>query len=277
MHMKPFQEGTFPEKFLTPPTYRSQIAPPSLIAKYFPSLYFYSHLLLGPFRWLCLHGYAKTCNDFVWAYGSTWFIEQVESLGCPLIIEGLDVLANLKEPCVFVANHMSTLETFFLPGIIRPYLPVTFVVKHSLVDIPLFGPVMRSRDPIVLNRKNPREDLSVVLNEGQKRLANGISIIIFPQSTRMAKFDPQNFNTIGEKLAKKANVPVVPIALKTDAWTAGRHIKEIGPILAGMPIHFRFHEPCQVIGNGKALHGEICEFITKSLEEWSTDTPKTLS
>ena len=271
--LKPYKAGTFPNKFLNKSTYQSFVYPQGL-AKYFPSFYFYSRLLAGPFLWLSLKARKNLCDDFVWVYASTWFAEQVEQLGCPIVVEGIDILSKLQGPCVFVANHMSTMETFLLPAIIRPYMPVTFVVKHSLVTMPFFGPVMRSRDPIIVDRKNPREDLTTVLEEGQKRLANGISIIIFPQSTRMAQFDPQKFNSIGEKLAKKANVPVVPLALKTDAWTAGKTIKEIGPILAGMPIHFRFHEPCLVTGNGKELHAKICNFITKALNDWSTDKVK---
>ena len=266
--LPPFQNGQFQQKFKTPPSYHSNVTPQGLY-KYIPSTIFYLKLLLGPFRWLCLKAAQGKCDDYVWVHGSIWFAQQLEDLGCPIHIEGLDILAELKSPCVFVANHMSTLETFVLPGIIRPFRPVTFVVKRSLVDMPLFGPVMRSRDPIVLDRKNPREDLTVVLTEGVKRLNAGISVIIFPQSTRMAEFDPQKFNSIGEKLAKKANVPLIPIALKTDAWTAGKHIKEIGPIKAGLPIHFRFGAPKHVEGNSKDLHHAICNFILSALAEWS--------
>ncbi|MBQ7586223.1 MAG: 1-acyl-sn-glycerol-3-phosphate acyltransferase [Desulfovibrionaceae bacterium] len=267
----PFQAGQFQLKFQTPPTYKKAPTPPKGLAKYCPSLYFYTKLIFGPFLWLCRQARLGRCDDFVWVHGSYWFAEQLEELGCSIIVEGLDILENQKEPCVFVANHMSTLETFLLPGIIRPYMPVTFVVKHSLVNLPLFGAVMRSRDPVVLDRKNPREDLNVVLTEGLKRLKSGISLIIFPQSTRMAQFDPQKFNSIGEKLAKKAGVPLIPIALKTDAWTAGKYIKEIAPLRPKRPIHFRFGQVLKIEGPSKEMHKSICEFISNSLNEWSND------
>ena len=108
-----------------------------------------------------------------------------------------------------------------LPGIIRPHRAVTFVMKKSLVTLPFFGAVMRSRDPIVVGRTNPREDLTAVLEGGVERLKKGISIIVFPQSTRTPDFDPQHFNTIGVKLARKAGVPVVPAFLDYRTRTGG--------------------------------------------------------
>lgn len=260
------------EKFHVAGTYHSHVTPHGL-AKIFPSLVFYSKLLFGPFLWLCSKARKGLCDDDCWVQGSVWFSDQVEELGCPIVVEGLDYLASIDKPCVIVANHMSTLETFLLPGIIRPFMPCTFVVKDSLVRLPLFGAVMRSRRPVVLGRKNPREDLVHLLREGGQRLEEGISLIIFPQSTRTQGFDPHKFNSIGEKLAKKANVPLLPLALKTDAWTTGSLIKEIGPIRAGLPVHFRFGAPSMVEGSGKELHESICRFISESLTSWSCEQP----
>jgi 1-acyl-sn-glycerol-3-phosphate acyltransferase len=130
------------------------------------------------------------------------------------------------EPCVFVGNHMSVLETFVLPSLIQPHYDVTFVVKDSLMSYPLFGTILQARDPIVVGRVNPREDLKTVLEEGQKRLSQNISVIIFPQTTRSPEFDAQKFNTLGVKLAKRANVPVIPVALKTDAWGKGKFVRQ---------------------------------------------------
>ena len=163
---------------------------------------------------------------------------------------------------------MSTLETFMLPGIIRPHRAVTFVMKKSLVTLPFFGAVMRSRDPIVVGRTNPREDLTAVLEGGVERLKKGISIIVFPQSTRTPDFDPQHFNTIGVKLARKAGVPVVPLALKTDAWGTGKKLKELGPIKSGLPVRYKFAAPMDIHGNGREEQAFICDFIGTQLASW---------
>ena len=76
------------------------------------------------------------------------------------------ILQNQHSPVLFISNHMSTLETMIFPCIIQPLREVTFVVKESLVKHPLFGDVMRSRNPIVVGRTDPRKDLEAVMNGG---------------------------------------------------------------------------------------------------------------
>lgn len=166
---------------------------------------------------------------------------------------------------------MSTLETMIFPGIIAPLRDVTFVVKESLVTHPLFGDVMKSRDPIIVRRTDPRKDFEAVMNGGVDLLSKGVSIIIFPQSTRSIEFNPEEFNSLGVKLAKKAGVEVVPVAIKTDFWGNGKWIKELGPIDSKKPIHIKFGEPFRVIGNGKEENQRIIRFIQSSLEEWNAE------
>ena len=78
---------------------------------------------------------------------------------------------------------------------------------------------------------------------GRERLAQGRSIIIFPQTTRSLGFDPKLFNSIGVKLARRAGVPVVPIALKTDAWGVGKLIKDFGKIHPEKTVLVDFNKP----------------------------------
>jgi 1-acyl-sn-glycerol-3-phosphate acyltransferase len=162
---------------------------------------------------------------------------------------------------------MSTLETMVLPGLIAPHREVTFVVKESLVKHPLFGHVMRSRDPIVVGRTDPRKDFEEVMTKGMQLLSRGTSIVIFPQSTRSVDFKPEEFNTLGVKLAKKAGVKVVPIALKTDFWGQGKLIKELGPLDHKKTIYFKFGEPFSLSGSGKTENQKIIDFIQSSLKE----------
>ena len=134
--------------------------------------------------------------------------------------------------------------------------------------MPVFGPVMSSREPVVVGRENPREDLRTVLEEGSKKLAAGRSIVVFPQSTRALDFNPSEFNTLGVKLALKAGVPVVPVALKTDAWGVGKIIKDFGPLDKNKKVHFAFGKPMEIKGRGAEEHREIIAFIQESLARW---------
>ena len=236
-------------------------------SRLFPSLTFYLRLSV-PVAHLCGTALWGDCHDGVWVLDSARVARALEASGCPLHVEGMEHITASDKPCVFVANHMSTLETFVLPSIIRPRRPVTFVVKDSLMRIPGFAQALGRRNPVVVGRKNPREDLQTVLTEGVERLRGGVSVIVFPQSTRTTVFNPAKFNTIGIKLAKRAGVPVVPLALLTDAWAQGKHIKDFGPIRHGQAIHFHFHPPMDIHDQGKEEHRYICEFIEQKLKEW---------
>jgi 1-acyl-sn-glycerol-3-phosphate acyltransferase len=236
-------------------------------ARWFPSLAFYVCAFSIVYR------SQKTAEqglytDEDWCEDSRGEVRSIERVGGRLEVEGLDHIRALKEPCLIVGNHMSTLETFILPCMIQPWKPVTFVVKRSLLTYPFFGPLMRARDPVVVDRRNPRADLEVVLRDGEDRLRRGISVVVFPQSTRMEHFDPAQFNTIGVKLARRANVPIIPLALCTDFWSNGRIIKDVGKIRPERTVRFRFGAPLSIAGNGKDEHRHIVAFIQSALAEW---------
>ncbi len=209
-------------------------------------------------------------------YDSAFWIEQsmntltaVESNGGQVHFFGFDHVRNTPGPVVFIGNHMSSLETFLLPCLIEPIKNHTFIVKESLVNNPTFGPIMRSRNPIVVSRKNAKEDLKLVLQEGTKKLQAGQSLIIFPQSTRSLTINREMFNSLGVKVAKKAGVPVIPIALKTDFWGTGKLIRDFGPVGKSKDIYLEFGESMNIQSNGKKEHEKIFNFIAERLEKWS--------
>ncbi|MFZ1397013.1 MAG: lysophospholipid acyltransferase family protein [Candidatus Promineifilaceae bacterium] len=185
-------------------------------------------------------------------------------------ITGLENVRNLTEPVVFVSNHMSSLEGNIFNCLLLPYLDVTYVIKESLTRYPVFGPVIDSRQPITVGRANPREDLQKVLQDGVNMLQNGRSIILFPQHTRTPQFIPAEFNSLGVKLASRAGVPVLPIAVKTDFVLNGRYLRDFGPLNRSKPIHVAFGRPFQV-QNNKQAHQDIIHFIEQHLETWQKD------
>jgi len=256
----PYPEDTY----ITPET--AALAVPS----FFPNICFY---------WLMYRTLKKAAdvaqtghyNSDGWIQSCTEIRESLEKCGAKFTVEGFDKFKTLDGPCVFVSNHMSTLETFVLPSFIRPFRPVTYVVKRSLMSYPVFCHVLRNRHPIVVDRKDPRADFTVVMKEGVDYLAKGVSIIVFPQSTRYRGVRKQQFNSIGIKLAKKANVPVVPLALRTDVWGMNGLfglLKDHGAIRPEIPVHFRFGDPITITGNGKSEHEQIFSFIENALAEW---------
>ena len=258
---------------LTPYPDDTYVTPPEAalpVSSFFPNLSFYWRMCATLKLAADIAKRGEYTSDR-WIESSISIREALEKCGVKIRIEGIQHFKNLNGPCVFVGNHMSTLETFVLPGIIRSFRPVNFVVKESLLRYPVFRHVMCSRNPIVVERKDARADFTAVMQGGLENLERGISVIVFPQSTRNFNLNRQQFNSMGIKLARKANVPVIPVALRTDAWGMGGLfglLKDHGPIHPEIPVNFRFGEPIAVTGNGKAEHEEAYTFIENALTEW---------
>ncbi len=211
-------------------------------------------------------------DDEAWAASSFEIMRNLERCSARFRIEGLDRVRKVEGPMVLVANHMSTLETVVLPGLIRPMKKITYVVKEKLLHGVFWGPIMRSRDPIAVTRKDPRADLETVLKEGPARLAAGISVIVFPQGTRTETWRREGFNSLGIKLASRSGVPVMPVALKTDYWGSGGLFRGFGPVHRDREIRIEFGDALPVSGRGKAEHEACLDFIESRLKAWGAAT-----
>lgn len=251
-------------------TYTTRERKLSLIAANFPSLYFYSRLIATVSHSARLAQQGRY-GDEEWGSGSLDVLDILEDIGVKVTASGMDHIRNSETgPCVIIGNHMSFLETLLLPGLILPKR-LTFVIKQSLLEYPVFKHVMRSCNPIAVSRVNPRQDLKIVMEEGVQRLAEGLSVVVFPQSTRSHHFDPAQMGSIGVKLAKKANVPVLPMALKTDALQNGKILKDFGAINRRIPVHFAFAAPFAVSGRGNEEMDVINGFIEDKIQEWGRE------
>ncbi len=210
----------------------------------------------------------KTYNDENWVISSLDVMGALENAGVKFQISGLENLKMFEGPAVFVSNHMGNLETMILPAILHPLKPISFVIKKELVNFPVFGKIAAARDPILVDRKNPREDLRRVMQQGSDKVREGKSIVIFPQKTREPRFDEHSFNSLGVKLARSNDIPVVPIALLSDAWANGTLFKDFGRIDPARKVYFALGSPIDISGNGSEQHKAVIDFIKSKLISW---------
>lgn len=238
-----------------------------LIRKIFPSAQFYCRVWLI----VCRASRMAKKGEYpgaAWAQSSYEVLQEIERIGVRIKITGIENIVEHNRPAVFVGNHMSMMETLLLPVIIQPLIDVTFVVKESLLDYPVFKYVMRSRNPVSVSRTNPRQDFKTVMTMGSERLNRGTSVIVFPQTTRAQVFNPKQMGSIGVKLARKAGVSVIPLALKTDGWQNGSIAKDFGRINTSKTAYFAFGEPMEIKGRGTEEQQAINDFIVEKLKNW---------
>ena len=114
-----------------------------------------------------------------------------------------------SRPCVILAKHQSTWETFYLSALFEP---LTQVLKRELLYVPFFGWAMAMLRPIAINRDNPKEALRQVASKGDELLKQKTWVLIFPEGTRVPFGTIGKFSRGGTALAVNAGLPVLPIA-----------------------------------------------------------------
>lgn len=144
-------------------------------------------------------------------------------------------------PVIIMAKHQSAWETIALP-ILLP--PMAIVLKRELLRIPFFGWGMAMLSPIAIDRTDGRAALKQIAEQGKQRLTDGLSVLIFPEGTRVASGQVGKYGIGGAWLATHANALVVPIAHNAgELWPKNALLKRpglitlsIGPVInpAGM-------------------------------------------
>ncbi|WP_163650635.1 lysophospholipid acyltransferase family protein [Modicisalibacter sp. 'Wilcox'] len=156
-------------------------------------------------------------------------------------------------PVVILANHQCEWETLFLQ-VLKP--PVCTVLKQELLRLPLFGWALRLLHPIALDRSRPARAMKQVLTQGPRRLGEGLSVLIFPEGTRVKPGVRRRYNKSGAVIACRAGVPVLPVAHNAGERWPGRHwVKNPGRLSV-------------VVGEPIATEGRTPEEVLVEVESW---------
>lgn len=145
----------------------------------------------------------------------TLFIGPVSRILCSPSVHGIEVIADEQQPLIFTPNHVSHFDTLAflcaIPAKYRKNIVVAaavdnfFNTKWKCVFYSLFLstiPVERTRT----NRKSA--DIAAGL------LDRGYSLLIFPEGGRSFTDEMMEFHGGAAYLAKRCEIPVVPVYLK---------------------------------------------------------------
>lgn len=120
-------------------------------------------------------------------------------------------LENIPESvCVIAAKHQSAWETYFFQILFKR--PLSTILKRELLRIPFFGWSLALMRPIAIDRSSPREALKQVLDKGKRRIADGISVLIFPEGTRYEPGKSGKYARSAAGIAEATGVPLLPVA-----------------------------------------------------------------
>ncbi|MEJ2688761.1 MAG: lysophospholipid acyltransferase family protein [Deltaproteobacteria bacterium] len=135
-----------------------------------------------------------------------------------IIVRGSGVKVSIRSAAeldratsyIYAANHQSQYDIFALQG----YLTHDFrwLAKKELFSIPVFGTAMRKAGYISVDRSHGRKAVQSLV-EAAQRIADGISVIIFPEGTRSPDGKLQTFKAGVMVLAIRSGVPIVPVAI----------------------------------------------------------------
>lgn len=110
---------------------------------------------------------------------------------------------------VVVSNHLSTADPFLLC-----HLPwdMRWVAKREVFRQPVTGWLISLGGDIPLERGN-RASVERMFAEARETLADGMSVMLFPEGTRSGDGQLQEFKDGAFELAIEAGVPVLPLAI----------------------------------------------------------------
>lgn len=114
-----------------------------------------------------------------------------------------------RRPYMVVANHES-----FVDILLVAHLPfeMKWLAKSDFFGFPLVGQMMRMAGDIRLVRGN-RNSRGEALDAMRSRLADHVSVMVFPEGTRSASGELGEFRDGAFMVAVEAGVPILPLAL----------------------------------------------------------------
>jgi len=179
--------------------------------------------------------------------------------------------------CVILSKHQSAWETLAFFDI---FPSITFVLKRELLWIPFFGWGLASLPIISINRSAGKDALHQVVDQGQQRLAEGYSVVVFPEGTRTRVGERKRYKVGGATLAAAAGVVAIPVAHNAgEFWPRNAFVKHPGEVLVsiGPPISCAGRSPEHICADAEAwIEAEMHRLFPHHYASMQTDEPHSL-
>lgn len=194
-------------------------------------------------------------------YPRAWARILTSIAGVKVKVTGIEHLDS-ETTYVFAGNHCSQFDIYSFQG----YFPHDFrwIAKKELFAIPVFGRAMKTVGFISIDRSHGRKALQS-LSLAARRIADGSSVLIFPEGTRSKNGRLHPFKSGALLLAIKSKAPVVPIGFNNtfSVLPKGTLLPRGGEIVIriGKPLptdHFTTKDKQQL---AVLLHDQVAELL----------------
>ncbi|MBN8487102.1 MAG: 1-acyl-sn-glycerol-3-phosphate acyltransferase [Burkholderiales bacterium] len=189
--------------------------------------------------WICAGWLRQAIWAARWICGVRWRVQGMDNV--PPASDG-------QAAVLLAPKHQSTWETFAFP-MLMPH-PLAYVFKRELLWIPFFGWAIGSLDMIHIDRSRRAEAWRKVAEQGQRIMAKGGWVIMFPEGTRTPRGSQGDYKTGASRLAVATGVPIVPIAVASArCWPRKSFLLRPGVIEVsiGRPIPVQGRQPDELM------------------------------
>jgi 1-acyl-sn-glycerol-3-phosphate acyltransferase len=144
------------------------------------------------------------------AFARAWAKLVMKTIFSPFQVIGMERIDTSK-PAVYAVNHASALD---IPALYA-FLPFQFRIVHKkeLLSYPIVGWHLKRSGQVCVDQQNPSRSIGQI-KSALRTLKRGMPLVIFPEGGRTADGHIQPFLSGAFFLAIKAQVEVVPIALR---------------------------------------------------------------
>lgn len=160
-------------------------------------------------------------HAMLWSRFQRWSARVV--LGVVVRVEG----PRPDRPVLYAAKHQAFFEAIDMAYALDG---PAIILKRELTRIPLWGWATRVYGAIAVDREASAPMLRRMLKEGSALTAEGRSILLFPEGTRVAPGEAPPLKSGFAGLYKTLRLPVVPIAVDSGRLWPKRGAKRAGVI-----------------------------------------------
>lgn len=200
-------------------------------------------LIFHPIQWLSLNIGGYSAHRKVVNFMNLCLVRTLHVLGTRISFRNLHNIPN-DRPLIIVSNHQSLNDIPTLSWYMRKHHP-KFVSKLELgKGIPSVSFNLKHGGSALIDRKNPKQALTVLKKMGQLIEKKTFSAVIFPEGTRSRDGKPKRFSENGLKMLVKftPSALVVPVTIN-NSWKFLKHGNF--PMAVGVHLTFDVHEPIE--------------------------------